>query len=300
MPSTVALHLETLTCNAESEHGSEPYLWPIMIAEEGGVTTLHVPADEFAATVLANEMVAGQSLPIPSGMDSLLSRVFNDPLNSLVVILIALFEKDSSPRKGSVAVLRHMESVSLAFVQDRLAEFRQSSGQRDDLRNALGQRFDLGGAETGALSIVERITTRLSSGGFDDTIDFTLHAFSGAALSSRNLTFTLNRGSDRFTLTGRVQVSPFFPPRCQAERDAVAQALAVVNGLQHQREILQDQLHHATPQQKSGIIVLIKRISEVDLPPAEAALAAAQAALAACEGRFGDTHAPLDHPVILG
>ena len=72
-----------------------------------------------------------------------------------------------------------------------------------------------------------------------------------------------------------------------------------MDGLQTQRQLLQDQLHHATPQQKSGIIAQIKHIAEVDLPPAEAALAAAQAALQACLAHHGPAVVPTQ-PVAIG
>lgn len=300
MPTKVALELDTLSCIGETEHGSEPYIWPIMIAEEGGGTSLQVPHDDFAAKVLASEMSAGQSIAIPQGMDSFLFRTFNDASAGLVVLLVALFEKDASPRHGSIAVLRHIEDRSLLFVQDRLAECRQNSGQRDDLRNALVVRFDLAGAETDALSITEQAVTAILPGGFDDSIGFVVFTFSGPALVSRSMSFPLNRGSDRFTLTGRLHLSTVLPPRCQAERDAVAQAKAVVGSLRHQREILQEMLHHATPQQKPAIIDQIVRINQVDLPPAEAALAQAEAALRACEELFHGIHGPIENLVILG
>jgi hypothetical protein len=59
---------------------------------------------------------------------------------------------------GSIAVLRHIEERSLAFVNDHLSECRQSSGERGDLRNMLVTRFDLAGAETGARSSIRSRT----------------------------------------------------------------------------------------------------------------------------------------------
>ena len=83
-----------------------------------------------------------------------------------------------------------------------------------------------------------------------------------------------------------------------AEPDALAHAEAVVKGLQLQRQSLQEQLHHATPQQKPAFIDMIAKIAEVDLPAAEAEVLAAKAALEACEANF--PHGPLDSPVIMG
>ena len=74
MPTHVALHLGCLTCGAENEHGPEPYIWPLMIADETGIPFIRTPTPEWAAKVLASEMTAGQSIPIPDGMDGTLSR----------------------------------------------------------------------------------------------------------------------------------------------------------------------------------------------------------------------------------
>ena len=207
MPTKVALRLDSLSCVVESEHGSEPYIWPIMIAEELGIPHMRTPAAQWAAEILANEMSAGQSVLVPAGMDVDLAHEFEDAERSLVVLIVALFEKDSSPRHGSIAVLRHIEEHSLLFVRERLAECRQSSGERNDLRQALIRQLDVGKAERDALSLTDRLTTHLSSGGFDDSIGFTVWTLSGQALATRDISFALDSPSERFTLTGTLQLS---------------------------------------------------------------------------------------------
>ncbi len=300
MPTNVALHLGSLTCGAENEHGSEPYIWPLMIADETGIPFIRTPTPEWAAKVLASEMTAGQSILIPTGMDGTLTSAFESPAAGLVVLIVALFEKDSSPRHGSVAVLRHIEDRSLAFVGNHLAECRQSNGDRVDLRNQLASSFDLGGAESDELSLLERATTRLSSGSFDDSVGFAFMTFSGPALVDRSFDFNLNSSSEQWSLSAALQVSRTFV-LCRAERDAAAAAQAVVQGLQTRRATLQDQLHHATPQQKPTIVDQITHIAEVELPAAEAALAQAEAALQACLARF-ETHGTLTPvtPIVMG
>jgi len=298
MPTKVALHLGTLSCGAETEQGSEPYVWPIMIAEEGGVFQTHVPPTEWAAKVLVSEMVAGQSIPIPSGMDSTLAHVFENKGAGLVAFVVVLFEKDSSPEHGSVAVLRYIEERSLAYVKDHLGEFRQSSGERGDLRYQLALILDPGAAESAELSWLESAVTYVSPGGFDDSVGLSVWALSGGAITDRTITFNLSSSSELFLLTGNLGLS--IPPvdLCRAERAAVAQAKAVVQGLQGRRAALQQELQHATPQQKPAIVAAINKINQVELPAAEAALAAAEAALEACVDRFGRPTAPLDNPVI--
>ena len=163
----------------------------------------------------------------------------------------------------------------------------------------LVNRFDLAGAETDALSYLERVAVFLTPGGFDDSVGFTVWTLSGPALAPRDISFALNSSSERFTLTGSIQLTDLPVQLCQAERARVAQALAVVQSLRTQREMLQTQLHHATPQQKPAIVAQIKRLAEVDMPAADAALADAEAALKACTDRFNQpTHGPVEGPVI--
>jgi hypothetical protein len=298
MQTKVALHLNTLNCGAENEHGSEPYIWPIVIADETGIPQLHVPTTQWAAKVLVNEILAGQSVTIPPEMSLDLAHVLNDKAAGLIVLLVALFEKDSSPLHGSVAVLRHIEERSLAFVRDHLTECRQSSGERGDLRQMLVTRFDLAGAETDALNYLERLGVTVSPGGFDDSVGFTVWTLSGPALAPRYISFNLDSSSERFTLTGYIQLTDLPVSLCQAERDRLAQAEAVVKSLQTQRELLQTQLHHATPQQKPAIVAQITRLSEVDMPAAEAALTDAEVALKRCLDRFDHPHGPTESPAI--
>lgn len=297
MPTMVSLQLDQLTCGNETEGGAEPYIWPIFIAEENGIASVHLPLQEIAGTPLKNNMRGGESVAIPQGLN-LIEHTFENPDAGLAVFIITLFEKDASPFKGTRAVFNHISERSLAFVRDHLAECRQANGNRGDLRAQLVSSFDLGGAEISALSLLERAAIKFSSGGFDDSIGFAFQTFSGSGISARNLTFDLSSSSESFTLTGSMGRKLILRLRCQDERDALAHAEAVVKGLQLQRKSLQEQLHHATPQQKPAFIDMITKIAEVDLPAAEAEVLAAKAALEACEANF--PHGPLDSPVIMG
>jgi hypothetical protein len=261
------------------------------------VANLRAPTDEFAARVLASGMRAGQSLTIPGGMDLPLAHVFDDRTAALVVLIVALFEKDNSPRHGSIAVLRHMEQRAVAFVAGRLAECRDSSGRRVDLRNAYSAGLDLAGAETAALSIAERIKVGVSLRGFDDSLGLDFITFSGQALANRDVTFDLSNGDNRFSLSATLELSGVLPTLCSRESDAVAQAEAVVKGLQLRRLSLQKSLQTAAPQNKPALVDLINQITDVELPAAEAAVADARAALQACLDRF--TGAPTLRPLNL-
>lgn len=282
MKTRIALRLKTLKCVEETEHGSEPYLWPIMITHETGAPRMIVPTSDFAANVLKDEMQAGQTIAVPAGMDLNFVEVFENKSAGLAVFVIVLFEKDNVPRHGRIAALHHVEDKALELVTERLAECRQSSGERIDLTNELIDRLDLETAVKNELSYLEIATAYSLPGGFDDALGIIVWTLSGQALAPRDITFDLRQSSERFLLSARLEVSITLPDPCQSERDAAAHALAVVKGLQGQRAALQSQLHHATPQQKAAIVAQIVKINEVDLPPAEAALAQAEAALKTC------------------
>lgn len=297
MKTRVALRLNSLRCIEETEKGSEPYFWPIMITHETGAPRLRVPTSDWAPRVLAQEMKAGQSVPVPAGMDLNFVEVFDDKAAGLVVFVIILFEKDNLTNKGRIAAFRHVEDKAMEMVGERLAECRQSSGERRDLTNDLIRRLDLETAVRNAMSYLEIGTAFSLPGGFDDPLGIMVWTLSGPALIPRPIDFDLSQRSEQFVLTARLEVTITLNPICQNERAAMEQALAVVKGLQGQRASLQQQLHHATPQQKAALVAAIKRIAEVDLPPAEAALVQAEAALNACLS-IRDVGGPLDDPVL--
>ena len=298
MKTRVALRLKSLTCIEETEHGSEPYLWPIMITHETGAPRIQVPTREWAAKVLANEMRAGQTIPIPAGMDMNFVEVFDNRAAALVVFVIFLVDKDRLPKKGGIAAVDHVAEKALEMVSEKLAECRQTSGERVDLTNALIDRLDLKGAVSDALSYVELGTVYSLPGGFDDALGIIVWTLSGNALTARDINFRLTQSSEQFSLSATLDVAITLPSRCDDLRAAAVHALAVVKGLQGQRAALQSQLHYATPQQKPAIIAAITRIAQVDLPPAEAALAEAEAALAACLAIEDDIRDSGDVPVL--
>jgi len=282
MKTRVALRLQTLRCIEESEHGSEPYLWPIMITQEVGALHMHVPTQDFEAVALADEMKAGQSVSIPAGMDLNFIEVFESKAAALVVFVLVLFEIDNLTHKARVAAFRHVEEKALELVGEKLADCRVKSGERVDLTNALIGKLDLETAVKDAMSYYEIGTSYAKSGGFDDAIGIIVWTLSGQALAPRDISFDLRQSSEHFSLAAKLEVTITLPLVCQSEREAAEHALAVVKGLQTQRAVLQQQLHHATPQQKAAIVAAITRINEIDLPPAEAALAQAEAALKTC------------------
>ena len=297
MRTRVALRLRTLRCIQESEHGSEPFVWPIMITHETGLPRLHVPTNEYAAVVLANEMRAGQSVPIPAGMDLNFADTFDDHTAALIVFVMMLFEKDNLTHEGRVAAFRHLEEKALEMVIEKLPECRARSGERIDLTNDLINRLDIESAVKAVMNYAEIGLAYGRPGGFDDALGIIVWTLSGAAIKPRDINFSLTQPNEEFSLAAKLETAITLPPVCQNERAAAEHALAVVKGLQGQRAALQQALHHATPQQKAGIIAAITKINQVDLPPAEDALAQAEAALQSCLSAH-DIGGPLDDPVL--
>src|ERR1043165_1164275 len=115
MKTRVALDLQFLKCTVETEGGSEPYIWPIMIGDENGVQQLRVPTSQWEVVPLASGMTAGQSANVPTGMDQDLIHVFESSATGLLVFVIMLFEQDATPEHAIVSVFRHIEQTALQY-----------------------------------------------------------------------------------------------------------------------------------------------------------------------------------------
>lgn len=88
---------------------------------------------------------------------------------------------------------------------------------------------------------------------------------------------------------GAFKAQPVVGNRCQAELDAVNAAQSALQGFETEVESLQSQLHHATPQEKSGIVAEIRDLTENQIPWAKNKLGSAQAELNKCRHSLGIT-----------
>ena len=86
-------------------------------------------------------------------------------------------------------------------------------------------------------------------------------------------------------IQGELQVQPVPVELCQAQVDAVNDALAIVDTIDVQIKSLQSELRHAAPGEKPAIIAEIRRLKFEELPVAMATLQSARQALHACRAQ---------------
>src|SRR5688500_794638 len=99
MPTDVTTTLNSFNCLRESEGGSEPYIWPVLLWIDDmtvqtpdlvGVTTSLILGN--ARTVLKSGMKAGETAPVPFPLGSL-GVSFEDGLTMRQLLLVvALLE----------------------------------------------------------------------------------------------------------------------------------------------------------------------------------------------------------------
>jgi len=100
--------------------------------------------------------------------------------------------------------------------------------------------------------------------------------------------FKSEDGTDHYEIDGRFEFRPPRPPDpCQAEVSRVTAARGVLADIETELGDLQEELGHSSPAEKAGIIREIRRIRSKDIPPAAAALDAAEQALARCRAHQG-------------
>ena len=123
----------------------------------------------------------------------------------------------------------------------------------------------------------------------DDNIGFTMpssnigHGYGHESEIKFRFRLPKSRGSARtLTLTQASREAVRLPLSSgKAQRDALKAKNDEISSLQTRKTLLQDQLHHATPQQKSAIIAQITETSEL-IGQAEGQIPGLQAALESC------------------
>jgi len=320
MTLQATVSLRSLRCISEggifAENKVEPYIWAFLAGVAKGPASFETTPEAAllgaARKVIKSSMTVGDSaaLDFPG---NILSLPFQDGQTECTLLLVvALLEADENSAT-------EMQAGYQAFI--------------DELKSQLGHNIlALQSATPDELTIlVDQIKTAVSNkahaavedsmSGFEkfqvfigsmDPDDFVASAFmqfpaveamTSAAAFTMQLVGTPGApqlvNTRQYELDGDVTAVPVQADQCQAEMDGVAAAEQALRGLQGQVQALQEQLHHATPQQKPGIIQAIRQINEQQVPAAEAALGRAQEALEHCR-IFGHITAPLDHPVAVG
>lgn len=307
MIGRITLTLDRVICVSESEHGSEPYLWPVLaLLDDQAVVRAERIRSEDSHLVMAREMRAGQEVAVPAGARVTTAAADLSHLLA-VVVLVAVMEADDVPAYA-------MEAGYRAFVQEvpsalnfrtllSLSELqRELDAATDPAEKARIQteitavktqvRNQLNTAATAAvrstMTWIDKI--RVALGSADSLVGSVSTSFSaspGQALVIPPTRLELTAGDGRgneFRLIGSIKAQPNPIDLCQVERTAVREARDRLRGLNAQLRMLQNELVHASPGAKPGIRQSIERLGPI-IAAAEQALRDAEAQLAACTAR---------------
>jgi len=312
----IVLTLTQLRCLAQSESGSgsEPYLWTTFFAFGGeklpfqtGNLSMITPAYDAFRTEFPNGMKAGGVATVPTFVASAHFKMDLDtaPQPKMVGCIAVLMEEDSTPHSS--------------IVSGRIAYSKEIEAQLDALFDKRLQAGDFGpitDAEINTIrsNVKSKVASAVGSnqflGGFltdqDDNIGFTYASFKHPVPQGSgdpNIEFQYfdfpeirSGSSNRFVLTGRLNIEaiPAEPVvLCKAQREALKALTDRIHSLELRKSFLQDDLHHASPGQKAGIIHEIGETSQL-IAQAEAQLPGLQAAIDACMPNVVDVD--VDHP----
>jgi len=312
---TVKLHELRCLSQSEGSDGSEPYLWTTFFAFGGerlpfqtGNLSMITPAYDAFRTEFPNGMKAGSVATVPVFVASAHFDIDLDtaPQPKLIGCIAVLMEEDSTRQddivRGRIAYSKEIEAQLDALVSKRIHDGNfgpLTDGEIETIKSNVKSKVeDAIGSHQSLFDIFRNQ---------DDNIGFThivlKHPPGQGDLDIAAQGFTcpeIRNGSDRFVLTGSVGVGPVpVGPvvLCPAQRAALKAKQDEIKGLQLRRMALQDQLHHATPQQKPAIIDLIQETAD-EIAQAEGELPALQDALEACLPNIQDVDVSHDlHPI---
>ena len=139
MTIDVTVVLDRLHCVRESDGNghSEPYIWPTLLwidnatlntPELVGVTA---PPDRFARVQVRGDMQAGETAEIPASVRELTARVDEAGFRALILV-VALWEHDETPRAAVVAGYRAFSAELQAAVAGHLQALASSDPQEQD------------------------------------------------------------------------------------------------------------------------------------------------------------------------
>lgn len=311
MPVDAFIHLDTVRCITESDGSghSEPYVWPLLLWSDSALISSNqiigataLGPVQGSRVVIKNGIEQGDQVSIPAIQRSLIHR-FEDNLTLRTVgIVVAMLESDETPDKTVRAAYNaFVRELPLALADFIRANLRapETDAETQSIADLVSPKVEQAGADT--LSAWEKFKVAIGSLNLDDQMGFATHfvdVVDGMPPSSFTLQFGVG-SNNHYEIDGRFELrQPPPPDPCLAERDRVQAAQSAVDGLHAMIHGLREELQHASPSQKPGILKMIRQIRQEELPPAEAELAAARDALASCRLVFiGDLH-PVDrHPV---
>jgi hypothetical protein len=288
----ISLSLDKLTCHREDDGqfaGSEPYIWPALIAFNtlsGLEFGQAFPETKNARIVIRDGIEGGDSASIPPEVGELSLKLISAAAPKLkILVLVLLFEEDAN-------TLESMRAGFEAFKQQLLGALilatnagtkDPSSAEIEALKSSLSEKITA--AVTAKLSTSDKI--RIGIFGQDELLgtEFVLRP-------GRNSNIFLTYGDpffgDRFSISGRLTVQPeeLLPPdRCANFQSDLTKANEALNRLLRSLRKLQAELRTASAQDKPRLIIEIEEFKEGEITNAQKVLDAARTALAACRAR---------------
>ena len=298
----IGIRLTELRCLAQSEGsgGSEPYLWTTFFAFgaqqaplQTGLMQVATPSYDAFRTEFPNGIRAGGTALVPVFIASGYFDIDLDtaPHPKLLGAIAVLMEEDSTP-ETSIVSGRIAYSKEIEHQLNLLADARLRSGNFGSITDA----------EIKAIkdAVSAKVTKAVASGQSvwnvfrdqDDNLGFMYKTFSypsdDPAAEIRHQFFDFRDSgpgtSNNFRLSGMIDIGPVQQQPvvpCAAQRAALKAKQDEIAGLQLRVQSLQNQLQHATPQQKGGLIQLITETNAA-ITDAQARLPTLQAELDAC------------------
>lgn len=309
--AVVTLH--TLRCITESDRAgsnhSEPYIWPFMasVSNNSFATTPSAALLSESRRIRKNEMKAGESVSMDFPGQTLSATFEDAQTDRQLILVVALLEADDAPQGAIQAGYQaFLDGLKLELGHNILALKAATEDEKNEIIAEVQRKVSesVTAAIKGALTTGQKIQVKLGFLNMDDFMasqtrhftdltpqDFTLR-FEGTSGDPKVNDLTVVVFPIAYEIDGRLSVSAITVDPCQANVDAVAAAEAKVRGLHLQVQSLQQQLQSATPQQKPGIIAMMRKINEQDVPAAEQTLEGAERMLQRCR-LMGPLHGDL-------
>jgi hypothetical protein len=301
MALDVTAVLQELHCVKESEGGSEPYIWPVLLWIDD--TTVHNPGDDVlglrgpllgeARVVLKQSMKAGENAPIPFPLGSRGVRLEAASGISNVLLVVALFEQDETPQAAMWAGCKRFASELRTAIVQRFLRLKAAVDQGDDdeLQRLIDEikaqvRAAAESATWEGLTSWQKTRYLLGTLNLDDYVGSAFY-FGKPGRAQLDLVVKSDSGSDEYGITGTIEAQPTTVDLCQAQADAAAAAQAVVDGIEGQISAAKARYHDASPAEKSTIKAQLEQLNQ-DLDVAMAALDEARRALQRCRDRWAE------------
>ncbi|HEX2112478.1 MAG TPA: hypothetical protein VHF67_13105 [Gaiellaceae bacterium] len=283
MALEVTLVLHELHCVKESEEGSEPYIWPVLLWVDD--TTIHNQGDDVlgvrgpvlgdARVVLKARMSGGETAPIPFPLGTLGVRLLEASMFSYVLLVVALFDRDETPQAAMWAGCKAFASELRTAIAQRLPYLKAAIAQGDDaeLQRLIEEiKIQVKAATNSAtwneLTGWQKTRVVLGTLNLDDYVGFAFY-FGKPAPAELELVLRSDNGSEEYRINGSVDARPATIDVCQAQ--------AVVDGIEGLISAAKAGYQDASSAGKAAISSQIKQLNQ-DLDVAIAALGEARRA----------------------